>query len=173
MKEMLRYGFILGLVCLIAGGLLAGVNSLTKARILAQAQNEEEAALLRVLPNTKNFEPIKSDSDILYYKALDKDGKLVGVAFKTSAKGYSSTIETLVGMTKKGTITAIEILNQNETPGLGSRVVEPSFTGQFANKDIQGLDQVAAITGATISSTAVIDAVKNKAQEIKGLLNEK
>ena len=173
MKEMLRYGFILGLICLVASGLLAGVNSLTKARILAQAKTEEESAFLKVLPNAKNFEPVKSDNDILYYQALDKDAKLIGVAFKVSAKGYSSTIETLVGMTKEGIITAIEILSQNETPGLGSRVAEPSFTGQFANKDMQSLDQVAAITGATISSTAVIESVKKKAEEIKGLINEK
>ena len=173
MKEMLRYGFILGLICLVASGLLAGVNSLTKARILAQAKTEEESAFLKVLPNAINFEPVKSGNDILYYQALDKDAKLIGVAFKVSAKGYSSTIETLVGMTKEGIITAIEILSQNETPGLGSRVAEPSFTGQFANKDMQSLDQVAAITGATISSTAVIDSVKKKAGEIKGLINEK
>jgi electron transport complex protein RnfG len=173
MKEMLRYGFILGLICLVASGLLAGMNSLTKDRIIAQEKSGEEAALLEVMPSAQDFEPVKSDGDILYYKAKDKNGQPVGFIFKASAKGYSNTIETLVGMKKDGSISAIKVLSQNETPGLGSRVVEPSFTGQFANKDTQNLDQVAAITGATISSTAVIESVKKKAEEIKGLINEK
>jgi len=170
MKEMIRYGFILGLICLVASGLLAAVNSVTKTKILAQAQREEEASLKEVMPAATRFEPIKSGSDIIYYKAHDKDGKLAGVAFKTSGKGYSSNVETMVGMKTDGTIITIKILSQNETPGLGTRVAEPSFTGEFANKNIQSLNEVQAITGATISSQAVIDSVNKKAGEIKELI---
>jgi len=174
MKEMLRYGFILALICIFASGLLAGVNSLTKARIMAQAKAEEEAALSEVLPQAIRFEPVKSESEIIYYKGYNQDNQFVGAAFTTSGKGYSSTIETMVGMTKDGTITAIKILSQNETPGLGAGIVEPAFSGQFAKKNIQALTQVQAITGATISSRAVIDSVKKKAEEIKELIkNEK
>jgi electron transport complex protein RnfG len=174
MKEMLRYGLILGLICTVASGLLAGVNSLTKARIIAQAKAEEEASLKEVLPEAERFAEVKSEEEILYYKAYDKEAKFIGVAFKVSAKGYSSTIETMVGMTKDGKITAIKILSQNETPGLGARISEPGFTGQFSHKNISALDQVEAITGATFSSQAVIDTVKKKAQEINDLIkNEK
>jgi len=170
MKEMVRYGFILTLICSVAAGLLAGVNSLTKSRIIAQAQAEEEASLREVIPQGEYFEIVKSDSDIVYYKAYDKQKKLIGVAFKAAAKGYSSTIETMVGMKTDGMITAIKVLNQNETPGLGAQVTEASFTGQFSHKKLQDLNQVEAITGATISSKAVIDSVKKKAEEIKVLL---
>jgi len=172
MKEMLRYGLILGVICLVASGLLVGVYSLTRPRIVAQAQNEEEEALLEVLPGAIRFEPVKSDSEIIYYKGYGQDGRLKGVAFKVSAKGYSSTIETMVGMDKEGTISAIKILSQNETPGLGAGITEPSFTGQFKNKDTKSLTDVEAITGATISSGAVIDSVKAKAQEIKELIKD-
>lgn len=171
MKEMIRYGFILGLICLIASGLLAGINSLTKARIIAQAQGEEEASLKEVIPEATHFESVKSKEDeVIYYKAYDQNRKLVGIAFKASGKGYSSTVETMVGMKIDGTINFIKILGQNETPGLGQRIVEPAFTSQFTNKDIQGLDEVQAITGATISSKAVIDSVRKKAEEIKTLI---
>lgn len=172
MREMVRYGLILALICIVAAGLLAGVNSLTKARIIAQAQAEEEASLKEVLPEAVHFEPVKSGDDILYYKAYNKDGKLIGVAFKATGKGYSSTIETMVGMLKDGIITAIKILNQNETPGLGAQVAEPKFSSQFAKQ--KDLNNIQAITGATISSKAVIDSVKKKAEEIKALIkNEK
>jgi electron transport complex protein RnfG len=174
MKELVRYGIILALICSIAAGLLAGMNSLTKSRIIAQAEAEEEASLREVIPESEYFEAAKSGSEIIYYKAYDKEKKLIGVAFKASGKGYSSTIETMAGMRTDGTITTIKILSQNETPGLGARVVEPSFTGQFNHKDLPGLSQVQAITGATISSKAVIDSVKKKAEEIEVLLkNEK
>lgn len=174
MREMVRYGFILAMICLVASASLAGVNRLTKSRIIAQAQAEEEASLREVIPLGERFEAVKSGDDIVYYKARDKNGKLVGVAFKTAAKGYSSTIETMVGMLKDGTITAIKILSQNETPGLGARVGEPTFIGQFTNKNITGLNEVEAITCATISSKAVIDSVKKKTEEIQVLIkNEK
>jgi len=174
MKEILRYGIILGVICLVASGLLAGVNSFTKARIIAQAQQEEEASLKEVVPEAAHFEAVRSGNDIIYYRAHDKNAKLVGIAFKASGKGYSSEIETMVGMAADGRIIAIKILSQNETPGLGAQVIEPSFTRQFANKNIQHLNEVQAITGATISSKAVLDAVKKKAQEIQALIkNEK
>ncbi len=170
MKEMVRYGFILGLICVVAAGLLAGVNSLTKSRIIAQAQAEGEASLQEVLPQAIRFEAVKSGEEIVYYKAYDKERKLIGIAFKASGKGYSSTIETMVGMLKDGTITTIKILSQNETPGLGANVAESSFSSRFKNK--KDLDEVQAITGATISSRAVIDSVKKRAEEIKKAIQD-
>jgi electron transport complex protein RnfG len=172
---MLSYGLRLGLICLLASGLLAGMNALTKNKIMAQAQAEEQASLKEVVPAGEHFEEVKSQAgEVIYYKAHDKNGKLIGVAFKTSGKGYSSTVETMVGMGLDGAIINIKVLSQNETPGLGARVVEPDFTGQFARKDIQNLNEVQAITGATISSRAVMDAVKKKAEEIQALIkNEK
>lgn len=168
MREMFRYGLTLAAICIVAAGLLAGVNSITKARILAQAQAEEEIGVKDVLSGAARFEEVKKEGEVLYYKAYDRDNKFIGVAFKAQGKGYSGTIETMVGMLKDGTITAIKILSQNETPGLGARIGEQGFTGQFKNK--KELGDIQAITGATISSAAVINSVKNKAGEIKELI---
>jgi len=170
MKEMFRYGFILALICIAASGLLAGVNSLTQPRIIAQAQAEENATLSQLLPGASSFIPVKSAEEVLYYKGYDKDKKLLGAVFKASGKGYSSVIETMAGLTCDGKITAIKIISQNETPGLGSKVAAPDFTSRFSAKDVRELNQVQAITGATISSTAVIKSVANKARDIEGLL---
>lgn len=172
MREMARYGLILALICVVASASLATVNSITKSKILAQARAEEEDSLKSVLPDADNFEPVKSGEDVLYYKAM-KAGQLIGVAFKASGKGYSSEVQTMVGMSKEGVINAIKILSQNETPGLGAQVVEPFFSERFANKNTQDLSDVQAITGATISSKAVIDSVQKKAQEIKELINDR
>jgi electron transport complex protein RnfG len=170
MKEMLRYGFILAMICIVAAGLLAGVNTLTRPKIIAQAQAEEELSLKEVMPGTEEFEAVKRGDETIYYKALDKKQKLIGVVFKAVGKGYSNEVQTMAGMLKDGTITAIKILSQNETPGLGARISEANFTGQFANK--KDLNEVEAITGATISSKAVIDSVNKKAEEIKTLIKD-
>jgi electron transport complex protein RnfG len=171
-KEMIRYGFILALICVVASALLAGVNALTKPYIIAQAQEEEGASLKEVMPQAADFVEVKKGNEALYYKAKDKDGNFIGVAFKVYAEGYSSTIETMVGMAKDGTITMVKVLAQNETPGLGTRVTEPGFLEQFSNKKIQNLGEVQAITGATISSEAVMVAIKEKAGKIKALIKD-
>jgi electron transport complex protein RnfG len=174
MKEMVRYGFILALICLVAAGLLCAVNILTRARIISQAMAEEQISLKEVMPQAQEFQPVKKTEEVVYYKAIDKDGKFIGAAFKVQSKGYSSIIETMVGMTNDGKITAIKILSQNETPGLGSQVSGSDFTGQFSKKSLKEFDQIDTITGATISSSAVINAVKAKAAELEALIkNEK
>jgi electron transport complex protein RnfG len=172
MKAIMRYRFILALICILVAASLVVVHSKPEPRIISQALADEGAALKDVLAAAENFEPVKSEKGIVYYKAYNKDNKFIGVAFKTQSKGYSSIIEAMVGMTKDGTITAIKILKQNETAGVGARVVEPSFTGQFSNKNVQNLNEVQAITGATVSSGAVIDAVTQKAKEIKELIKD-
>lgn len=170
MKEMVRYGVTLSLICGVAAASLAAVNLMTKSRIITQAQAEEETALKDVLPQATRFEPVKKDGETLYYKAFDAQGKFSAVAFTAAQKGYSSVIQTMVGMSRDGVINAIKVLSQNETPGLGSGVTSPDFCGQFSGKAIDGLAEVSAITGASISSKAVIDSVKNKAQEIRDLI---
>lgn len=171
MKEMARYGFILALICVIAAGLLAGVNKMTGPKILAAAQAEEQAALKEVMPLAAKFIAVKpaADKEVLYYKAFDSQDKLIGFVFKASGKGYSSVIETLAGMFLDEKISAIKIISLNETPGLGMRVTEDKFTGQFNRQNLD-LAGVQAITGATISSSAVINSVMKKAQEIKALI---
>lgn len=174
MKETTHYAFTLALICVISGALLAGVNSLTAPRIIARAYIEEEKGLREIFPEGVRFEPVRLKGDILYYKVYNEISAFIGAAFKVLAKGYSSNIETLVGMDKENRILSIKIINQNETPGLGSRISEPSFTEKFSHKDAHEVAEVEAITGATISSRAVIEAVKNRAQEIIVLIeNEK
>ncbi len=188
---MFKYGLILGLICLIAAGLLATANVLTKPRIAAEAQKEISASLQEVLPEAKSFEPIKFQDEIIYYKGFDKNSRLAGLAFIARGKGYSGMIDTMAGMKLDGTIIAVKVLNQSETPGLGARICEikdnttifdalkgkrpdaslkPWFQQQFSSKKNSELDGISAITGATISSRAVINAVKTKALEVQKLV---
>jgi len=138
--------------------------------ITASVYAEDQAILREVFTQASSFKPVKSGGNVIYYKALNLSGKFLGAVFKVSVRGYASEIETLVGMYKDGDIIAIKILKQNETLGLGSRICEQDFTGQFSNK--KDLSEVQAITGATISSRAVIDSVQARAGEIMALIKD-
>lgn len=121
-----------------------------------------------VFPEADKFVPVKQGAEVIYYKAEDKEGKLLGAVFIAVGKSYADNIETLAGLRPDGTITAIKVLSQNETPGIGSRITEPVFTDQFRNiRDVSG---VQAITGASVSCFAVIESVRKKAEEIRSLL---
>jgi len=190
MRQMLRFGFILGLICIVAVGLLAGINTLTEPKIVARKEAEIKATLLELFPEGVKFKPVELNQETIY-KVYDKDNNFLGIVFKAEGRGYSSKIETMAGMLKSGEIRAIKILSQNETPGLGSRIAEveeentiwdvlkgrkkektkkPWFQEQFKNKRIDQLKDIQAITGATISSKAVIDSVNKKAQELKKII---
>jgi electron transport complex protein RnfG len=94
-------------------------------------------------------------------------------------KGYGGDIDILIGLEDETTIKGITIISQSETPGLGSRIAESSFASKFAGLNIgdvalkQDGGQIDAITGATISSGAVVDAVRTAAMEKVKSLRER
>nr|MBU1328572.1 RnfABCDGE type electron transport complex subunit G [Candidatus Omnitrophota bacterium] len=203
MKTILKFAFILFLVNLIAASILAATYGFTKVRIQKQQDAIKEDALKQVMPETvgDRIEPVKKDGIIKYWKVFKGQGtNVAGYIFASKKYGYSSVIETMVGMKKDGTITGVRVLSQNETPGLGAKIVEiisnktlssslkeafskekpakvvisPYFTEQFKDKDIRGIElsknNIHAITGATISSKAVLNSIKSMGVD---LLNNK
>lgn len=109
-----------------------------------------------------------SDGENELYPARE-DGIITAVAVKSSSNnGFGGKIELITGILTDGTLAGCKIIEQNETPGLGSKVTESKFSNQFVglntftdkidlNKDGGEID---AVTGATISSRAVVEAVK-------------
>ncbi len=203
MSENLKYVLTLTIICFITASLLAGVYLLTQPTIIEQKEREEKLALKEVFPEAGYFEPQLKDGQTLYFKAYSSADKkmLLGYTFRAQAQGYSSDIETMAGMNREGKITAIRILAQNETPGLGANIAEvkalktfwqaikeffagqqeagelagePWFCAQFKGKKIRDLivvntpteKNIQAVTGATISSEALTDSVREKAEEI-------
>lgn len=171
MKDMIKYAFILGVICFLASGVLAVVNAVTEPKIQLQQSKEESLALKEVMPEASSFNPESKDGILLYYKAYDASSKLIGFVLKSKGKGYSSEIETITSLNLNLEIGDIKILSQNETPGLGSRVAEAPFRAQFKGKKLDNFNEVQAITGATISSSAVINSIKNKLAELKEQLS--
>lgn len=170
MKETLRFSIVLGLICFLASGLLAAVNTITAPKIKQQKEDKERLALNEVMPGARSFKFKSISEEEGYYLAYDENNKLVGFVIKGHKKGYSSDIEVMLGLNLNLKISGIKILSQNETPGLGSRIAEDSFLNQFKNKNSLSLDGVQTITGATISSSAVIKSIEDKALGLKDIL---
>lgn len=169
MSNIFKFGLILALICLMATFVLAVTYEVTKPKIEEQQRLEEEAALKSILPEADSFTKKQLDG-IEYYAALDKDGRLTGYCVKAVANGYGGYIHMMIGIDLGGTIEGLEILQHQETPGLGSKIKEikpgekePWFLKQFKGKDASGIElkkNIDAITGATISSKAVTDCAR-------------
>ena len=164
MKEITRYSIVLLVICLISAGMLALIYNIAEPRINQQRKLEEERAIEEVLPQAPDVIEKVEQEGLVFYKAKDAQGQFIAYVFITEAYGYSSNIRTVVSLKPNGKIMAIKVLEHQETPGIGSRITEDEFLNQFKNKNIN--EQFDAITGATISSGAVIDSIKEKAQEI-------
>ncbi len=147
---------------------LGYVYKLTKEPIDKAKQQAETGAIKEVVPAFDNTPTAKVVDGITYYE-VTKGGARVGCAVKTfTDKAFSGRFDLMVGFLPDGTINQIVVLDQKETPGLGSKMKEPKFKDQFNKKNpgtwkmIVKKDggAVDAISAATISSRAFCDAVQ-------------
>ena len=163
MKEIFKYGLILFVVCTVAAGALSLVYKKTKPIIEKASLEEVESSAREVLPTANSF-ATKAGTKFGY----NKEGEIVGKVIETKADGYSGAIKLIIGVDQGGRVTGVKILSHSETPGLGAKIQELWFTRQFIGKTKAGLvlkkdssvGEIDAITGATISSRAVTDAVQ-------------
>ena len=175
-KEIAVPALILCAICLIITGALSVTNFITKDTIEAlNLQTEKEARTVAA-----NFEA--GDSEESYYVGKADDGSEKGYVFTTTAKGYGGTIQVMTGINTEGEITGVTILSLDETPGLGMNAQNASFTDMYKQtvpeggfnvikSGTAGDGNIVALTGATITSQAVTDAVNSaidQYNEIKG-----
>jgi Na+-translocating ferredoxin:NAD+ oxidoreductase subunit G len=150
------------LIVLVSAVMLGFTNDITKEKIAEQESAQVRGMLEEMFPSMTS---LTLENDI--YVVLEND-TTIGYGFVAVGTGYGGEISILVGLENKTAVKGIVIISQNETPGLGSKVAEEPFTSQFAGVDIDDVrfgGKIDAITGATISSTAVVEAVRNTALE--------
>lgn len=185
---------VLTLLTMIAGGLLSYWDGITGPRIEAYRLEQLKKAIAEVLPAHENYDQITTDGMTLYVGKNAADPTPVGVAFEAIGNGFQGKISIMVGIsTDFKTINAIKILEQLETPGLGTKiVVDPSnkqdpfwFPNQFKNlvtlplievvKNIKpsNPNEIMAITGATISSQAIATIINDGIKKAKSIYQSK
>jgi len=174
MKEILKLIGVLTLIRAAAGLLLAFTNSRTAGPIAEARQAEMRQALADVLPPFDNRPnetvcTLQENGQTWTFYVARQAGAFAGAAVETSSlKGYGGTIRIMVGINADHAIHRFKILQQQETPGLGTKIADPAFQAQFASRPFRpdacrlkkdGGD-IEAITGATISSRAVAEALR-------------
>ena len=177
MNKTIKVVGTLLVICLVAALALGYTNSIT-APIIAERNVQADNALRKdVLPEAKDFEKVESSEFDAQggmiqevYKGLD-GSEVVGYTIKTAPSGYGGTFDCMVGISKDGKITGVNMSNMQETAGLGAKAVEPEFRGQYKGKEAKELvvakgsakgdNEILAISGATITSTAVTNGVNS------------
>jgi electron transport complex protein RnfG len=187
--RILKDAFILFAITVISGLILGGVHELTRDTINKSAIAAHLEAYKTVFPDAVDFKDDDKLSDALKksneelpsqdygnvgldqaLQAVDKSGSVLGyVVTSHSNDSYDGLVQILVGINADKTIKGIEMLELNDTPGLGQRAEEPEFKGQFTDKSGESLTvtktgnagegEINAISGATITSRAVTNAV--------------
>jgi Na+-translocating ferredoxin:NAD+ oxidoreductase subunit G len=165
----------LSLISLVASACLGFVYQFTKEPIELSNLNKKLEAIKQVVPEFNNnpdkemYKLPTGEGDSLEVYPAKKDEVLVGFAINTfTKKGFSGNISLMTGFKPDGTIVNITVLEQKETPGLGTKMAEPKFKDQFNQKNPAEFSlkvkkdggPVDAITAATISSRAFCDAVQ-------------
>lgn len=167
-KKILLPTVVLTVICIVAAAALSVTNLLTADKIAENEKAKRAEAVSAVLP-ADSYEEFDADG-IVAYRALDESGETVGYAFETSAQGYGGAIEIVTGINTEGKITAVQVVScDDETPGLGQNVKTDSFLSQFkgTSDSVAIGENVDAWTGATISSSAVADAVDKALETFK------
>lgn len=179
-KQVFIPAVALVIICLVTTTLLAVTNKITAPKIENLNIQTEQETKLKVFENATSFSEAKTYNldgvDYTYYDAVDADGSVMGVVVVSASKGYGGDIKVMTGVDAEGKVTGVEILDINETAGLGMNAKNEDFREQFVGKSGEisviknasaGKDEIVALTGATITSKAVTNAV-NIALEIQG-----
>jgi len=178
MKMFLQLGFILLAFCVVATGVLAYVNSITKPKITLLKINAAKEARSQLIPGS-TFESafVKTEKDSLeYFIARDETSKeLKGYTFTASKTGYnsSSPIKTMVAVDSMFKVIDIRVVDQKETPGLGTNSTDPKFSNQFRGltEDQLMVDKdggkIKSLTGATITSRAITNSLQSMISLVK------
>ncbi|MBI5902610.1 MAG: RnfABCDGE type electron transport complex subunit G [Deltaproteobacteria bacterium] len=182
MNKTLKMFLNLTIVGALSGVILAYVYSFANPLILANKEKELKEAIFIVLPEARDYKVLEKTVDkekLVVYKGIGADGEPVGLAFEANGGGFQGNISIMVGLSLDYLrLKGIKILEQVETPGLGNRIGEPDFENQFKGVEItpkveyiknrkpEKPNQIQSITGATISSDAVVKNINNAIRKV-------
>lgn len=178
-RKQIMLPITLCLVAIVMSFLIVGVYMLTKENIEAQALAAREAARRSVLSQavTMTELSLEEGAPVDYcFEGFDAAGQSIGFVSQITVIGFGGPIEVTVGMDAAGAITAVNVGGSDfaETSGLGSKTKEPEFTDQFAGKSGMLIlkQDIDSVTGASVSSGAVVSGVNQALVYMSALLPE-
>ena len=162
-KYVLRLTVTLLLITGLVAAALAGVNAITKDAIAANQEKKTQDALAVVLPGVQGLQKVELTGDAGIVSEVYASGE--NYAVKVAPAGFDGAVTMMVGVAE-GKVTGISVISHTETPGLGAVAAAQNakgeaFRGQFVGQEgtLAVGDQIDAMSGATITSKAVVTGV--------------
>ena len=202
LENIFKPALVLFIICLVVTAALAFTYNTTKDTIDQRAVLDAENARKEVLSESESFKQLEDDEviDITekipgtgivkeVYEGIKDTGTAgtgtAGFVFNVTNKGYGGEIDVIVGIDMTGKVTGVKIGKNTETPGLGSKATDKPFLSQLTGivpkgplKVIKGEssgkdEEISAVSGATVSSRAIVEAVQAALNVYKELAKER
>ena len=188
--HFIQQSWLLIVAAFFFGLLIAVTNAAWQPRIIQNEVNKLDNLMAGLITTAQKFEIAEKQIELTgekgkiiktdIYKALGADDKTLGFAFVASGAGFADKIKLVVAVDNNfENFFGFKVLASNETPGFGSKIKEEFFGNQFENApakkhiltktgdEKQIDDQIVAISGATVSSEAVVKIINNFITQIK------
>ena len=163
-KKQIPAFVILGIIALVAALVLAVTNAITKGPIAEHEMAALREAFTAVMP-AEEYEQVTvpANYDVRSLYAAKSGGEVIGYCVTAVGKGYNGDVAVTLGVGLDGLVTGASVGDTSfaETPGFGARAKEPAFQDQFAGMDAVNGGSFQALSGATVTSTAVLNAVNS------------
>ena len=195
-KHFFEQSWLLIASSLLFGLLIAVTNAALSPRIEQNRINKRNQLVTALLPDAKNFVAVDPDmtiqslegrqTNVEVFKAASDADACVGWSFNAAGPGFSDRIELVIAVDAPfEKIAGFDVLSSNETPGFGDQIKYDYFRNQFKGAPADALklvsagepatidSQIVAITGATVSSEAVVEIISNAVTQIKEQLQKK
>lgn len=181
MKNMLKLLLPLTAISAVCAAVLAVVDSFTRlpiANIATLKANRAAQAVMPVGVKALVARPDPADTNVVLFVGYADDArtKVLGYAVPgTSPNGYAGDIRLMAGLTADRAVVTYRVLAANETPGLGAKLGDAAFAAQFVGKPAAALKvkkdggAIDALTGATITSRAVCEALADAVARVDRL----
>ena len=188
-KHFIQQSWLLIVASFFFGLLIAVTSASWQDEIIRNEQEKLNRLMKELISDANSFEvvmqkaEIPGDKKILksdIYKALDVNGSIVGFAFNAEGSGFADKIELVVAVDKDfEKLAGFDVLSSNETPGFGDQIKYDYYRDQFAGAPAEELKlvtsgkpknidaEIVAISGATVSSEAVVEIINNFLTQIK------
>lgn len=170
-NRYIHYGFVLTLIAVVSAGILSVVNSATSKVIKDNEMKAVNVARKMVLPRAVSFseDEIVEIDGLKYVPGKGKNGKLAGYVVTVSQPGYAANIDFVLGFDRRGRVTGLNIIGSQETPGLGSKILDPEWQKKAIGRDASYEFNKSAdgFAGATISPHAVYTGINRALTSFK------
>lgn len=195
-EHFIRQSWLLIAASFFFGLLMAITSAALSPRIEQNKINKRNRLLGAMLPEARDFVPVDTEIEIesitrkkqtvVIYRAMSTADECVGWGFNAVGSGFADKIELVVAVDGSfAKIAGFDVLSSNETPGFGDQIKYDYFRDQFKGAPAETLElvgtgepgeidsKIVAITGATVSSDAVVEIVSHTVTQVKEQMQKK